>query len=144
MNYNCPLCTIDPSNHSLVKYIETDNIIFYYTCPAQAKLYYDKEGIIKHYNGILSTIPENKKWIWVIDSKGFSYKHFIEFNIGIELVKLITNKFSKNLLKIIIINPTIYTTTTYKVLHPFISKELNDIIIFNRKCKDINSLFLNY
>ena len=56
MNYSCPLCRIDPSNHSLTKIKENENIIYYYSCPSQAKLYFDTNGIINHYNVILSEI----------------------------------------------------------------------------------------
>lgn len=131
MNYSCPLCRIDPSNHSLKKFKETENVIYYYSCPSEAKLYFDTNGIINHYNGVLSEIPKNKKWIWIFDSKDFGLKHFIQINLGIELAKLISSKFSHNLLKIIIINPTIYILSTYNILKPFLTKEVNNIIIFN-------------
>ena len=138
MNYSCPLCRIDPSNHSLTKIKENENIIYYYSCPSQAKLYFDTNGIINHYNGILSEIPKNKKWIWIFDSKDFGFKHFIQINLGIELAKLISNKFSNNLLKIIIINPTIYILSTYNILKPFLTKEINNIITFNTYLRDKN------
>jgi hypothetical protein len=65
MTYICPLCEIEPLSHSLSKIEETNNVIYYYTCPSKAKLYYDAESIINHYNGVLSEIPCNKKWIWI-------------------------------------------------------------------------------
>ena len=40
MQYVCPLCKLQPSSHSLKKVLEEKGII-YYTCPAQATLYYD-------------------------------------------------------------------------------------------------------
>ena len=54
MTYTCPLCKLLPSSHSLTKVLEKNNIIYYYTCPAQALLYYDVKGIINHYEGVLS------------------------------------------------------------------------------------------
>lgn len=131
---------IDPSNHSLTKLKEINNTIYYYSCPSEAKLYFDTNGIIHHYNGILSEIPENKKWIWIFDSKNFGLKHFIQINLAIELAKLIINKFSKNLSKIIIINPTFYILSTYNILQPFLTKEINGIISFNNEHKEINEL----
>jgi hypothetical protein len=125
-------------------YKEINNIIYLYTCPSQSKLYFDTKGIIIHYDGVLSQIPENKKWIWVIDSKDYSFKHLIEYNVGIELIKLISLKFSKNLLNIIIINPTEYITYAYKFLETFLNKPLKKLIIFNNQCKDIDNLILNY
>lgn len=143
MNHNCPICSIDPSSHSLMLYKEVNNIMYFYTCPSQSKLYFDTKGIIIHYDGILSQIPQDKKWVWVIDSKDYTFKHFIEFNVGIELIKLISSKFSKNLFKIVIINPTIYITYAYNFLKTFLSKELKNIILFNTDCNHIDNLILN-
>lgn len=137
MNYNCPLCSIDPSNHSLVKYKEINNIMYFYSCPSQAKLYFDTEGIINHYNGTLSEIPKNKKWIWIFDSKDFTFKHFIQTSVAIELAKLISSKFSNNLEKIIIINPTFYISATYNILRPFLNQHIVNTVIFNYTDKNI-------
>jgi hypothetical protein len=142
MSYVCPLCIIDPSNHSLTKLKEINNIIYYYSCPSEAKLYFDTNGIINHYNGILSEIPENKKWIWIFDSKNFELKHFIQINLAIKLAKLITSKFSKNLLKIIIINPTCYILSTYNILLPFLTKDIKDVVVFKNEYKEINEILI--
>lgn len=141
MNHDCPLCYLDPSSHSLIVYKEVNNIIYLYTCPSQSKLYFDAKGIIIHYNQVLSQISKDKKWVWVIDGKDYSFKHFIEFNVGIELIKLISSKFSENLFKIIVINPTNYITYAYNFLNPFLSKELKNLIVFNTECKNIDNLF---
>ena len=71
MKYTCPLCKLQPSSHSLTQVLEKNGIIYYYTCPSQAILYYDVKGIINHYDGVLSEIPENKEWVWIFDSLGF-------------------------------------------------------------------------
>jgi hypothetical protein len=144
MNYCCPLCTIDPSNHSLVKLKETDNIVIFYSCPSKAKLYFDCEGIINHYEGVLSEINHSKKWIWIFDSYGFNFNHFMQINVGIQLAKLITNKFSHNLLNIIILNPTIYVSLTHNSIKHFLSERVNKVIIFNHKYKNINDILINY
>lgn len=144
MSYVCPLCTIDPSNHSLTKVKETEQTIIFYSCPSQGKLYFDYEGIINHYDGILSEIPKNKKWVWILDSLDFNFKHFMQINVGIQLAKLISNKFSHNLLQIIIINPTIYTSLTHNAVKPFLSDRIKELIICNNdKYKDINDIFDN-
>ncbi len=143
MVYICPLCAIDPLNHSLKKLKENDNIVIYYTCPSKAKLYFDYEGIIKHYDGVLSEIPSHKKWVWIFDSFNFNLNHFIELKVGIELAKLISNKFSDNLQKIIVINPTIYTSITYKVVKPFLGNKITGIIDFNNKIKNINDILID-
>lgn len=132
MSYICPLCSIDPLNHSLTKIKETDSKVVYYSCPSEAKLYFDCEGIINHYNGFLGEIPKNKKWVWIFDSKNFNFNHFSQVKVGIELAKLITNKFSHHLLKIIIINPTVYISLTYKILKPFLNNNTIEKIIFDK------------
>jgi len=129
--YKCPICTLWPSSHSLIKVGEKNGILYYYTCPSQAIMYYDVKGIIHHYDGVLSEIPENKEWIWVFDSVGFGWTHAMQTNVAIELTRLISTKFSKNLKKIIIINPTKSITITYQFIMPFLNKKLKDSIEIN-------------
>ena len=133
MQYTCPICTLWPSSHSLKKVGEKNGIVYYYTCPAQAIMYDDVKGIINHYDGVLSEIPENKEWIWIFDSEGFGFTHAIQTNVAIELSKFI-NKFN-NLKKIIIINPTFYITLTHKLVLPFLNQKLRDSIEINYEAK---------
>ena len=140
MSYICPLCKIMPSSHSLTKVLEKKGIIYYYTCPSKAILYYDVKSIVNHYDGVLSEIPENKEWVWIFDSLGFSFIHATQTSVAIELAKLISNKFSKNLKKIIIINPTFYITITYKMLMPFLNTKVKDIIEMNYESKSVEEI----
>jgi hypothetical protein len=142
MTYICPVCKLLPSSHSLSKVLEKNDIIYYYTCPSQAKLYYDVKGIINHYNGVLSEMPENKEWVWIFDSLGFNLIHAMQTNVAIELAKLISNKFSKNLKKIIIINPTFYITITHKLIMPFLTNKIRDIIELNYETKIVEDIIL--
>ena len=135
MQYKCPICTLWPFSHSLIKMAEKNGILHYYTCPAQAIMYDDVKGILNHYDGVLNEIPENKEWIWIFDSKGFGFTHAIQTNVAIELSKLISNKFSKNLKKIIIINPTFYITITHTMIMPFLNQKVKDIIEINYESK---------
>ena len=143
MKYTCPLCNLLPSSHSLTKVLEKKEIIYYYTCPSQAILYYDVKGIINHYDGVLSDAvgTENNECVWIFDSLGFSLIHAIEINVAIELAKLISNKFSKNLKKIIIINPTFYITITHKLIMPFLHNKVKDIIEINYDSKCVEEIF---
>ena len=138
MVYNCPLCLLDPLSHSLTNFLEKDNTYYFYTCPAKAKLYFDTTSIINHYNGVLSEIPENKKWIWVFDGMGFGLKHFLQIEVAIELSKLISSKFSKNLEKIIIINPSGYISSVYSIIRPFLNNNIKSIIEINHNIKSVN------
>ena len=62
--YECPICKEDSTSHSLVKLLETESIVYYYTCPAKASKYNDRDGILDHYDGEL-TQKGDKPWIWV-------------------------------------------------------------------------------
>jgi hypothetical protein len=142
MSYICPLCKLVPSSHSLTQILEKKGILYYYTCPSQAILYYDVKGIVNHYDGVLSEIPENKEWVWIFDSLGFSLKHAMQPSVAIELAKLISNKFSKNLKKIIIINPTFYITATHKMIMPFLNNKIRELIEINYESTCVDSIIL--
>jgi hypothetical protein len=136
MKYICPLCLIDPLSHSLTKLSEKDNVVYYYTCPSKAKLYYDVNSIIDHYEGVLNEIPENKQWVWILDGNGYNLIHLMQCEVAIELIKLISSKFSKNLKKIIIINSTFYLSFIYHVINPFLLEEIKSIIEMNYVIKN--------
>lgn len=140
MVYICPQCLIDPLNHSFNLFLEKNNVLYFYTCPSKAKLYYDTDSIINHYNGKLSDILSNKKWIWIFDSTDFNLKHSLQIELAIELTKLISTKFSNNLEKIIIINPTIYISFIYNIIIPFSNEYLQSIIEINYNIKSINDI----
>ena len=142
MSYICPVCAAKPSSHSLEQVLETDDVVYYYTCPSKALLYYDVSGIVNHYNGVLSEIPENKEWVWIFDSVKFGMVHAMQTTVAIELAKLITQKFSNNLKKIIIINPTFYVTVTYDLLLPFLNKKIKSIIEMNHTPVSLEEIFM--
>lgn len=138
MVYTCPLCLLDPLSHSLTNFLEKENTYYFYTCPSKAKLYFDTISIINHYNGVLSEIPENKNWVWVLDGMGFGLNHFLQIQVAMELSKLISSKFSKNLEKIIIINPSGYISSVYAIIKPFLNHKIKSIIEINCEIKSIN------
>ena len=140
MKYTCPLCALNPASHSLTEVIEKENTLYYYTCPSKAELYFDVTSITDHYDGILSEIPENKQWVWVFDATDFNLKHFLQIQVAIELAKLISLKFSKNLKRIIIINPTFYVSSTYNIIHPFLNEKIKSIIEINYNCKSVSDV----
>ena len=142
MVYTCPLCLLDPLSHSLTNFLEKDNTYYFYTCPAKAKLYYDTNSIIDHYNGVLSDIPKNKKWIWVLDIMGFGFNHFLQIEVAKELSKLISSKFSENLEKILIINPSGYVSAVYAIVKPFLNNKVKSIIEINHEIKTIDDILI--
>jgi hypothetical protein len=142
MVYTCPLCLLDPLSHSLTNFLEKDNTYYFYTCPAKSKLYYDTNSIIEHYNGVLSDIPKNKKWIWVLDVLGFGFNHFLQIEVAKELSKLISSKFSENLEKIIIINPSGYVSAVYNIVKPFLNNKIKSIIEINHEIKSVDDILI--
>ena len=101
MTYVCPICSADPTSHSLRKLSETEDIVYYYTCPAKASKYNDREGILAHYDGELAQ-KGDKKWIWIFDSEGFDMKHALEAQLAIEMAILINSKYGASLEKILL------------------------------------------
>jgi len=140
MIYRCPICALNPQSHSLTEVTEKDNTLYYYTCPSKAELYFDATSIINHYQGVLSEIPENKQWLWIFDATDFNLKHFLQVDVAIKLAKLISSKFSKNLKKVIIINPTIYISSTYKIIRPFLNAKIQSIIEINYHYKSVTDV----
>ena len=143
MKYICPFCALDPLSHSLTEITEYNDTIYYYTCPSKAKLYFDAKSILHHYDGVLSEILENKQWVWIFDSADFNMAHFLQIEVGIELAKLISSKFSGNLQKIIIINPNIYISSVYSLVYPFMNEKLRSIVELNYHCKTANDVTAN-
>ena len=125
--YKCPICELNPGSHSLTKMYERENVEYYYTCPAKATRYNDTVGIIAHYEGVLREI--NKPWVWVFDGEGFNFMHSLEIDIGIQLASILAR--NVHLYKIMVIHPTIYVSTIYTVLYPFLSDRLRQLIEFN-------------
>jgi hypothetical protein len=122
MDKICEKCTMDPTSHSFRKISEKNGILTYYTNPTKAKLYTDRDGILKHYNNALELIGNNK-WIWIFDSEGFDLKHAMEVQTGIGIAKLTTGKYGNNLLEIKIINPTWHIKTMLTAIWPFLNEQ---------------------
>jgi hypothetical protein len=97
---------------------------------------------VNHYDGVLSETPKDKKWVWIFDSQGFGLAHAMQSSVAIELAKLISNKFSINLKKIIIINPTFYITMTHKLIMPFLGTRVRELIEINHEIKVAEEIIL--
>jgi hypothetical protein len=130
MVYQCPVCLADPTSHSFRILNETDDVIYYYTCPAKASKYNDRDGILAHYDGEL-TQKGDKKWVWIFDSEGFDMIHALEVKLAIDMALLINGKHSASLEKICVINPTIFTSIIVNVIWPFLGYHLRSIIVYD-------------
>jgi hypothetical protein len=128
--YECPVCKADHTSHSLAKLLETDEIVYYYTCPAKATKYSDREGILTHYDGEL-TQKGDKPWVWVFDCDGFDIRHALEFRLAIDMAILISQKHGHSLTKICIINPTLPVKITTNAIWPFLTNHIRSIIVYD-------------
>jgi len=128
MPFICKICEKCPTSHSLVKFEETPERIIYYTCPSSATNN-ETDGIIQHYDGVLSEM-NGKDWIWILDLNGFGMKNFMEIGNGIALARLITEKFSEHLQKIIVINQNAFTSAIYAIVKPFLSESVQKLVVF--------------
>ena len=123
----CPVCAEDPTSHSF-KQIETlpDGTVIMYTKPAEASKYWDRDGILFHYDQKLSTVGD---WVWVFDAEGFSFEHMLEVDVAISLAKLISSKYSQTLKKIMIINPSFMVQIMITIVTPFLNKHIRSLIV---------------
>ena len=126
MPYSCKTCEKDPSSHSLKNMGTFDNVTYYYTCPANATKYYDADGITKHYDGVLS--ETNCRWVWVFDCRKFTTKHLLEIDVAIRLARLVSDKFSSTLDRIVIIHPTWHIFAIMRLVNPFLNDHVKSII----------------
>ena len=124
---NCPICALDPTSHSLKRLEdEDDGTIVMYTKPGEATRYWDRDGILLHYDIVLSQIQGD--WVWIFDADGFSMKHMMEFNVATSLSRLISAKYSERLTKIIVKNPTPIIELVIILVRPFLNKKLQALI----------------
>ena len=133
MVFICPKCEKEPGSHSFMKIKEQpDGTAVFYTCPSQAKCSTDKEGIIFHYTGLLND-NGSTPWILIFDGKGFTLEHTLNVGLTMELTKLINDKYSSNLKKIIIVNPTWHINTTLKMITPLLNENVRNLIFKSKK-----------
>jgi hypothetical protein len=52
---------------------ETDQCVYLYTCPAKTNND-DTNQVLTQYREILQRIPENKQWVWIIDTSDFGWE----------------------------------------------------------------------
>lgn len=133
MVFVCPKCHENPGSHSFMKIKDQqDGTAVFYTCPSKAKCLDDNESIIAHYDGFLNENGTNP-WILIFDSQGFKVEHTLNIKLTMDLVKLINEKYSENLKKIIIINPTWHINATIKMVMPFLSEKVRGLIVKSKQ-----------
>jgi len=115
--YTCPVCALDPTSHSLRRIGEKDGTVIFYTKPAEASKYWDREGIRDHYDGTLDQI-KNTDWIWVFDAKGFSARHLLEVGVAQTIATLVATKYSRTLKEIRVVNSSWVVQAVLHIVRP--------------------------
>jgi hypothetical protein len=90
-------------------------------------MYWDTEGILKHYEEVLEQNGEHP-WIWLFDGEGFGFLHSMQIATALGLVNLLKNKYGKCLMEIRITHPTVYIKSLYGVIYPFLDEKIDSII----------------
>jgi hypothetical protein len=131
----CPLCEKDPTSHSFSKIREMDGIAIFYTSPAKSKNI-DRKDILQHYD---ITLRQNReqRWIWIFDCEKFPISHMLDFQMPIELAKLIREKYATTLEKIVIINPTFFIRLLLNFVSIFLTDEMKHRIYISEQKYDL-------
>ncbi len=159
----CPACRLDNRAHSfeffcntgrkfvqvLENEIEPEDInhqmnpeAVFYTKVADAKLYYDTDGIISHYENLLNKVNPIK-WVWIFDCDGFGLKHSLELKTAIGIAKLIS-RFGR-VSRILVINSNYFINFVLRSVKMFLDKEISDntiLIKSDEKIKYLHELIL--
>ena len=125
----CKICEQDPTSHSFSKLCEVNGVVTFYTKPADATKYDDYEGILAHFNAVL-TGYKDKKWRWIIDADGFAMKHAMEVGVASGLIKIISEKYSDNLVEIKVTHTNTLIKGMFKAVTPLIKGKLTDRLVF--------------
>jgi hypothetical protein len=115
----CKICDAEPGSHSFMKMAKQGTTTFFYTCPSEAKKYWDTKGILEH---ISESLRENdgEHWIWIVDADGFEIKHSIQISTAIGIVKILSEQ-GDSLKEIRIINPNRFISILYNAIYPFMT-----------------------
>ncbi|NBS68498.1 hypothetical protein EBT31_06240 [bacterium] len=124
---DCPVCAKDPTSHSFKRLGTSDEgTVIMYTKPAEATKYWDCAGILYHYDNVLAKIDGT--WAWIFDAEDFSYEHMFEVNVAIGLARLISTKYSHNLQKITVVNPSFMVQLAINIVMPFLNKRMRELV----------------
>ena len=95
----CQICFDEPGSHSFYLLKTEKNVNFYYTCPAEATKYWDTQGILKHYEEVLTLNGQNP-WVWIFDSQDFGINHSMQINIALGIIRMLKEKYGQYLQEI--------------------------------------------
>jgi hypothetical protein len=128
----CDLCCLyGEDTHSFKEICRSERFgRIIYTCISKAKDYSNTKAILSHVNNILS--KENTSWLWVFDCRDLKMKHTVQIDVAVNLSTTIRDKYSHNLQRIILLNPTKSIDMLIKHILPIFNP---DAINYLRKYK---------
>lgn len=113
------------TSNSFRKVSEKNGTIIFYSHPSKSEHNKNPEVFLDQLKTVLSSL-DGKKWKWVIDAEGFS--HALDIKYGIELAKLLTEKYGDSLVEIKFINPTWHLRSLITLIWPFMDISLKSKI----------------
>jgi len=126
----CENCFYNPRSHSFYNLSENDEEVYFYSCPSNARYYYDAEGIYKHMRLEIEKIK--KPWIWIIDCNNYGLKHLRYPSVGLKIVEFLDSFLSNKLNQIIIINQTMSFKVAINYIWKMIPENIRKKIIFDK------------
>jgi len=111
MKLVCPICAQTPGSHSLR---EVSPGVFY-TKPAEASRYWDRDGILAHYEAVIG--QHQGSWTWIFDADGFTLEHLVHVDVAIAIAKFVTAHTPE---RIIVKNPTWIVNLALGIVAPFL------------------------
>lgn len=126
----CKSCDDDPKSHSFFKIATENTIQIFYSCPAEATKYFDKESVELHCREKLQEKGENTKWIFIFDGTGYSLRHALAIGVSLSFLHVI-NDHADTLIEIRIVNTSTYVSTMLTIMKPFIPHNIYSKINWN-------------
>jgi hypothetical protein len=105
------------------KVAEKEGITLFYSHPSKSDHNKNPAEFISEMDGTLKTL-HGKRWKWIIDAEGFDLKHALGIESGMELAKLLTDKYGESLVEIKFINPTWNLRSLINLIWPFLTSSL--------------------
>lgn len=111
MKLVCPICAQTPGSHSLRQVSPG----VFYTKPAEATRYWDRDGILAHYEAVIG--QHQGSWTWIFDADGFNLKHLVHVDVAIAIAKFVVDHSPD---RIVVKNPTWVVNLAFGIVAPFL------------------------
>lgn len=129
MTFKCSICDENPKSHSFEKIDQIDDVAVFYSCPGEL-VNEDSVNVVNHYKDTLDEYM-NKKWTWIIDSKGYKLKQSLHTNNAMKVIRLISRpEYLDKLQNIIIVKANKQFKIIINILWLFLSKNIKEKIQF--------------